>query len=113
MDMGIRGRSAIVSAASKGLGRACAWALGREGVNLVINARDVSPLEATAEAIRLATRVDVTAVAADITTEAGRDAVLSACPDPDILINNAGFRRPETSAVWIARHGSKPSTPTC
>jgi 3-oxoacyl-[acyl-carrier protein] reductase len=90
MDMGIRGRSAIVCAASKGLGRACAWALGQEGVNLVINARNASALEATAEEIRLASGVDVTAVAADIATEAGRDAVLSACPDPDILVNNAG-----------------------
>ena len=65
MDMGIRGRSAIVCAASRGLGKACALALGREGVNLVINARDVSALDAAAEEIRLATGVSVTAVAAD------------------------------------------------
>src|SRR5262249_22748992 len=88
--MGIRGRSAIVCAASKGLGRACALALGWEGVNLVVNARGASALEATAEEIRRAAGVAVAAVAADITTEAGRDAVLSACPDPDILVTNAG-----------------------
>ena len=90
MDMGIKGRSAIVCAASRGLGKACALALGQEGVRLIINARDVRSLEATAEEIRFATGVHVTAVAADITTESGRDALLSACADPDILVNNAG-----------------------
>jgi 3-oxoacyl-[acyl-carrier protein] reductase len=90
MDVGIKGRSAIVCAASQGLGKACALALAREGVNLVVNARNVPALEATAEEIRLATGAGVTAVAADITTEARRDAVLSTRPSPDILVNNAG-----------------------
>jgi 3-oxoacyl-[acyl-carrier protein] reductase len=90
MDLGIRGRSAIVCAASRGLGKACASALAQEGVNLVVNARNVTSLEATVEEIRLVAGVGVTAVVADITTEAGRDAVLSACPNPDILVNNAG-----------------------
>jgi len=90
MDLGINGRRAIVCAASKGLGRGCALALAREGVELVINARTRVELEATAEAIRKSTGVKVTAVAGDVTTEAGRQALLAACPAPDILINNAG-----------------------
>ncbi len=90
MDFGLRGKTAIVCAASKGLGRACAMALAREGVALVINARGKETLAATADEIRAATGVDVQAIAADITTAAGRDAVLDAAPAPDILINNAG-----------------------
>jgi 3-oxoacyl-[acyl-carrier protein] reductase len=90
MDLGIKGRKAIVCAASQGLGKGCAMALAREGASLVINARTASALEATAEEIRGATGATVTAVAADITTPAGRAAVLAACPDPDILVNNAG-----------------------
>ena len=90
MDMGIRGRKAIVCAASKGLGKGCAMALAHEGVELVINARTKSELEATAEEIRKKTGVKVTAVAVDVTTEAGRKQVLAACPEPDIVVNNAG-----------------------
>ena len=89
MDLGIKGRKAIVCAASKGLGRACAEALAREGVDITICARGSEALEATAAWIRRATGVNVTAVAADVTTETGRKSVLSACPDPDILITNA------------------------
>lgn len=90
MNHGISGRKAIVCAASQGLGRGCAMALAREGVDLVINARTAATLEATAAAIRAETGVAVTAVAADITTVDGRAAVLAACPAPDILVNNAG-----------------------
>jgi 3-oxoacyl-[acyl-carrier protein] reductase len=90
MDLGIRGRKAIVCAASEGLGRACALALAREGVDLVLNARRPEVLEATATEIRHGTGVVVTAVPGDITTEETRARVLAACPDPDILINNAG-----------------------
>ncbi len=90
MDMGIAGRTALVCAASKGLGRGCAEALAAEGVNVVIVARTAQTLEATAAAIRAKTGVDVTAVACDITTLEGRAAALDACPQPDILINNAG-----------------------
>jgi 3-oxoacyl-[acyl-carrier protein] reductase len=90
MDLGIRGRKAIVCAASEGLGRACALALAREGVDLVINGRRPDVLEATAEEVRRETGAAVTAVAGDITTEEGRTRVLAACPDPDILVNNAG-----------------------
>lgn len=100
MDLGIGGKRAIVCAASKGLGRACAMALAREGVGLVINARGAAALEETAEAIRGSTGVSVAAVAGDITTEAGRAAVLAACPEPDILINNAGGPPPGDFRDW-------------
>jgi 3-oxoacyl-[acyl-carrier protein] reductase len=100
MDLGVGGRKAIVCAASKGLGRACAMALAREGVSLVINARGAEALEATAQAIREGTGAEVAAVAVDITTDAGRDAVLAACPDPDILINNAGGPPPGDFRAW-------------
>ena len=90
MDLGLKGKSAIVCAASKGLGRACAMALAREGVSVVITARNAATLEQTAAEIRAATGAKVTPVAGDITTEAGRAAALAACPAPDILVNNAG-----------------------
>jgi 3-oxoacyl-[acyl-carrier protein] reductase len=90
MDLGLSGKTAIICAASKGLGRGCALALAREGVHVVITARGTEALEATAAEIRAATGAKVTAVAGDITTGAGRRAVLEACPAPDILINNAG-----------------------
>ena len=86
----LKGKKAIVCAASKGLGRACAMSLAREGVDVVITARTAADLERTAEEIRKETGVKVTAVAGDITTDAGRAAALAACPQPDILVNNAG-----------------------
>jgi 3-oxoacyl-[acyl-carrier protein] reductase len=116
MDMGLTGKRAIVCAASKGLGRACAMALAREGVDVVITARTPGPLEHTAEEIRAATGVRVTTVAGDITTEAGRAAALAACPEPDILVNNAGgpppgdFRNWER-ADWIAALDANMLTP--
>jgi len=90
LDLGIAGRRAIVCAASKGLGRACAMALAHAGVAVTITARTAETLEQTAAEIRTATGAEVTVVAGDITTEAGRAATLAACPEPDILINNAG-----------------------
>lgn len=90
MDLGIEGKTALVCAASKGLGRGCAQALAAEGVNLVIVARTRATLEETAEEIRAASNVSVTAVACDITTPEGRAAALAACPQPDILVTNAG-----------------------
>lgn len=90
MDLGIKGRTAIVNAASKGLGKASALALAREGVNLVISARTADVLEAAAEEIRAETDVTVTTVIADVATEEGRQAILAACPEPDILVNNCG-----------------------
>jgi 3-oxoacyl-[acyl-carrier protein] reductase len=100
MDLGIKGRKAIVCAASKGLGRACAESLAREGVDLVIVARTPEPLEAAAAAIRAASAVAVTAVAADITSEEGRRLALEACPQPDILVNNAGGPPPGDFHDW-------------
>jgi 3-oxoacyl-[acyl-carrier protein] reductase len=100
MDFGIAGRKAIVCAASKGLGRACAMSLAREGVELVITARTKETLEQTAEEIRSATGAKVIAVAGDITTEAGRAAALAACPEPDILVNNAGGPPPGDFREW-------------
>ena len=90
MDMGLKGRRALVCAASKGLGRACALALAGEGVSLVITARNADALERTADEIRAQTGVEVVAVAGDIATGAGRAAALAACPTPDILVTNAG-----------------------
>lgn len=90
MDLGIAGRTAIVCGASKGLGRGCAMALAREGVNLVLNARDVAVLDRAAEEIHDATGVNVVPAPADIATDDGRAAVLEVCPDPDILITNSG-----------------------
>jgi 3-oxoacyl-[acyl-carrier protein] reductase len=104
MDLGIAGRKAIVCAASKGLGRACAMSLAREGVEVVITARTPGPLEQTADEIRSATGVRVKTVASDITTEAGRAAVLAACPEPDILVNNAGGPPPGDFREWSREH---------
>ena len=90
MDLGIRGRKAIICASSQGLGKGCALALAQAGVSVVINGRGRALLEETAEEIRRASGVEVTAVAADITSPEGQAAVLAACPRPDILINNNG-----------------------
>jgi 3-oxoacyl-[acyl-carrier protein] reductase len=100
MDLGIKGRSALVCAASKGLGKGCALALAREGVSLVITARGKEALEATAEEIRKATGAKVTTVAGDITTAEGRAAALAACQTPDILVNNAGGPPPGDFRSW-------------
>ena len=91
MDLGIEGKWALVCGASKGLGKGCAEALVREGVNVVITARGAQALEATAaELSRLHSKVEVRSVAGDITTAAGRRTALAACPQVDILVNNAG-----------------------
>ena len=100
MELGIAGKTALVCAASKGLGKGCAMALAAEGAKLVIMARQADTLAATAEAIRVATGAEVTTVVGDITTEAGRDAVLAACPEPDILVNNAGGPPPGDFRNW-------------
>ncbi len=100
MDLGIAGRTAIVNAASKGLGRACAMSLGREGVNLVISARGEEVLEATAKEICDTTGANVQTIVADVATEAGQDAVLAACPNPDILVNNCGGPPPGDFHDW-------------
>src|SRR5258705_3901233 len=107
MDMGIKGRKAIVCAARKGLGKGCAMALAQEGVDLVINARTKSELDATAEEIRKKTGVKVTAVAVDVTTADGRKQVLAACPEPDIVVNNAGGPPPGNFREWTRDHWIK------
>lgn len=99
MDLGIKGKKALVCAASKGLGRACAMSLAREGVNVTILARGQDALGQTAAELRRF-GVEVTAVAADVTTPAGRAAALAACPDPDILVNNAGGPPPGDFRSW-------------
>lgn len=100
MDLGIRGRRAIVCAASKGLGLGCAAALAAAGVDLVLNARNEPDLQAAAAGLVARHGVAVTPVAADITTEAGRAEVLAACPDPDILVTNAGGPPPGLWSDW-------------
>ena len=90
MDLNIAGRTAIVCASSRGLGRACALELARAGARLVINGRDADRLEATAAALRAETGAKVIAVAANLSTEAGRAALLAAAPVVDILVNNNG-----------------------
>ncbi len=100
MDLGISGRTAVVCASSKGLGLGCARALAGEGVNLVMNARGVEALEASAQAIRDDFGVEVVTVAADITTAQGREKVLAAGAGADILVNNAGGPPPGTWSDW-------------
>jgi 3-oxoacyl-[acyl-carrier protein] reductase len=90
MDLGIRGRTAIVCASSQGLGKGCAQALAEAGVALVINGRNQALLEKTAQELRQAWGVAVTPVVADVSTAEGQAALLKACPTPDILINNNG-----------------------
>jgi len=105
MDLGLKGRKAIVCAASRGLGRACAEALAAEGVDLVLNARTAEALQQTAAEIAQKYGVSALAVPGDIATDAGRAKLLAACPAPDILVNNAGGPPPGklktyTDAEW-------------
>jgi len=100
MDLGIAGRRALVCAASKGLGRGCAQALANAGCEVTIVARNGDVLRMTAEEIGARTGRPVHYVAADITTVEGRDAALAACPEPDIVINNAGGPPPGDFRDW-------------
>ncbi|AXI55324.1 3-oxoacyl-[acyl-carrier-protein] reductase FabG (plasmid) [Pseudoseohaeicola sp. NH-UV-7] len=100
MDLGIAGKRAIICASSKGLGLGCAEALAAAGVHLVMNARGADALELSAAAIRAEHDVEVTSVAADITTEQGRAAVLEAAGDVDILVTNAGGPPPGMWHDW-------------
>jgi len=106
MDLGIKEKRAIVCGGSKGLGRACALALASEGARVTITARTRETLEVTAREIEAETGVPVACVAADTTTAAGRAALLEACAEPDILVNNTGGEPPGdfhdwTHADWI------------
>jgi len=100
MDLGIRGKRALVCGASKGLGRGCAWALAEAGVDLVLNARGAGALEATANDLRRRFQVNVLTVPADITTEAGRAEVLAQAGGIDILVTNAGGPPPGIWSDW-------------
>jgi 3-oxoacyl-[acyl-carrier protein] reductase len=100
MDLDIRGRKALLSGASRGLGKACAMALAREGVDITIVARTRDVLENTCAEIRAATGAAVTPVVGDITTPQGRTAALAACPEPDILLNNADGPMPGDFRDW-------------
>jgi 3-oxoacyl-[acyl-carrier protein] reductase len=117
VDLGIKGRRALVCASSKGLGRGCAVALAAEGVNLTLTARGAEALAKTAADIRKAyPGIEVTEVAGDITTPEGRAAALKACPDPDILVNNAGGPPPGdfrtfTREDWIKALDANMLTP--
>jgi 3-oxoacyl-[acyl-carrier protein] reductase len=117
MDLGIKGKWALVCASSKGLGKGCALALAREGVNVVVTARGAEALEATAAELRkLPGAGEVRTVAGDITTPAGRASALAACPQVDILVTNAGgppagdFRE-WTRDTWIAALDANMLTP--
>jgi 3-oxoacyl-[acyl-carrier protein] reductase len=100
VDLGLRGRRALVCASSKGLGRGSAEALAAAGVDLVLNARGAAALAATADAIRDRHQVQVTPIAADITTTAGRAEVLAAAGPVDILVTNAGGPPPGLWSDW-------------
>src|SRR6056297_1980996 len=103
MDLGLTGRSAIVTAASRGLGFAAARALAREGVALTLNARSQGPLEEAADAIRGEFGVAVSSVATDFNTPEGRAAILEAAgPQVDILVNNPGVRQVPTPYAEIS-----------
>jgi 3-oxoacyl-[acyl-carrier protein] reductase len=100
MDLGIQGRKAIVCASSQGLGYACALALAQEGCAVFINGRNLDKLQQAAESLRGDSGGTVTAVQADINTQAGRDALLAACGQPDILVNNNAGPPPGQLADW-------------
>ncbi|MSP67470.1 MAG: SDR family oxidoreductase [Alphaproteobacteria bacterium] len=100
MDLGLTGRKAIVCASSKGLGRACALALAREGAAVVVNGRGAAAVATAAREIAAATGAQVVPVVADVTTPEGRRALLALCPEPDILVTNAGGPPPGDFRDW-------------
>ncbi|WP_422372422.1 SDR family oxidoreductase [Hoeflea sp.] len=102
MDLGLKGRKAIVSAASRGLGLAAARSLAREGVSLTMNARSADALEKAAADIRSDFGVEVTTVAADFNSAEGRKEILDAAGDVDILVNNPGVRQVPTPYAQIS-----------
>lgn len=100
MDLGIKGRKAVICASSQGLGYACALTLAQEGCDVFINGRDVAKLESAAQSLRRDTGARITPVAADVATQAGRAALVAACPEPDILVNNNAGPPPGQLADW-------------
>lgn len=113
MDLGIKGRKAIVCASSRGLGKACAAALAREGCVVFINGLNSERLAKAAEEIRSLTGASVTPVQADINTDEGRGKLLAACPAPDMLVNNNAGPKPEDSTTGTAPTGCTRSKRTC
>ncbi|TKT74762.1 SDR family oxidoreductase [Aquamicrobium sp. LC103] len=100
MDLGIKGKTAIVCGGSKGLGRGSAEKLAEAGVRIILNARSEGPLKETAAEIAKRYGVEVVPVAADVTTPEGREKLLEAAPNPDILVNNAGGPPPGVWSDW-------------
>ncbi|MEZ5573821.1 MAG: SDR family oxidoreductase [Halioglobus sp.] len=100
MDLGLKGRKAIVCASSRGLGKACATSLVKEGCDVIINGRDADSLAATQQSLSALGAGKVHAVCADINTAAGRQALLDACAEPDILVNNNGGPPPGSYRQW-------------
>ena len=100
MDMGLKGKNAIICASSRGLGKGCAKALASEGVDLVINGRDQEVLSSTANEIRNEFNVKVIEFCADITSKGSQSKLLELCPSPDILVNNAGGPPPGDFRDW-------------
>ena len=90
MDLGLKGRVAVVCASSHGLGRACATELARAGCTVVINGRSEESVQRAAEEVRLETGGLIIPIAADISNQDGRDRLLGAAPKVDILVNNNG-----------------------
>lgn len=100
MDLGLKGRKALVCASSQGLGLACATALAQEGCEVFLNGRNANKLEAAAAHLRASTGATVHTVVADLNTDAGRTTWLVACPSPDILVNNNAGPPPGQLADW-------------
>lgn len=100
MNLGIAGRSAIICASSRGLGKACALALAQEGCRVLINGRDAEQLERTAAEVETATGHRPLVVRGDLNTDEGRAALIAACPAPDILITNNGGPAPGRIEDW-------------
>ncbi len=100
MDLGLKGKQAIVCASSQGLGYACALALAQEGCDVFINGRNADKLAQAADSLHHATGARITPVRADLNTDAGRSALLAACPAPDILVNNNAGPPPGQLADW-------------
>jgi 3-oxoacyl-[acyl-carrier protein] reductase len=104
MDLGLNGRKAIICASSRGLGKACAMALAREGADIVINGRNAETLDLAVREIAIVAKGAVVAVAADINTSEGRAALVAACPNADILVNNNDGPPPGNFQQWEESH---------
>ena len=100
MDLGIKGRKALIFGGSRGMGKACALQLSHEGVEVTIAARNPQTMQSAAQEITAATGQAVHYVAADLTRPEGREAALAACPQPDIMLLNADGPEPGDFRDW-------------